>query len=113
MPAKPLKAQWIQFPYTGQGAALTGRGLEKSWDRLHRGDREPWPDAKRVAHAHGRGPAARALLAAPLTDAALAGRLVEAWRAFHQGDFGEASRARATNSARSARWSPARPWAST
>ena len=93
MPAKSLKAHWIQFPYKEQATALTGRALEKSWERLHRGDREPWPDAKRVAAVHRHDPAARALLAAPDTDAALAARLVEAWRAFHQGDFGEAWRA--------------------
>jgi tetratricopeptide (TPR) repeat protein len=93
MASKPLKAQWMRFPYKEQAAALAGRALEAAWDRLHRGDREPWPNAKRVAAMHARHPAARALLAAPATDAALAARLVEAWRAFHHGDFGEAWRA--------------------
>jgi tetratricopeptide (TPR) repeat protein len=93
MAAKPLKAHWIQFPYKEQAGACAGRALEHGWERLHRGDREPWPDARRVAAVHGRDAAARALVAAPASDAALAARLVEAWRAFHQGNFGEAWRA--------------------
>jgi tetratricopeptide (TPR) repeat protein len=93
MASKPLKAHWIQFPYTGHAAGIAGRALEKSWERLHRGDREPWPSAKRVAVVHGGNATARALLAAPTEDAALASRLVDAWRAFHEGDFGEAWRA--------------------
>jgi tetratricopeptide (TPR) repeat protein len=93
MASKPLKAQWTQFPYTKPPLALGGHALEKAWERLHRGDREPWPDAKRVATVHARNAAARALLAAPASDAALAARLEEAWRAFHCGDFGEAWRA--------------------
>jgi hypothetical protein len=92
MASKPLKPHWIQFPYKAQATGLAGRAFERAWDRLHRGDREPWPDAKRVAAVHGRHPAARELLAAPATDAALAARLVAAWRAFHQGDFGAAWR---------------------
>ena len=92
MASKPLKAQWIQFPFSVPAAATGARALEKSWQRLHRGDREPWPDAARVAGLHRAHPAARALLAAPATDAALAGRLVEAWRAFHAGEFAAAWR---------------------
>ncbi|HEU4515984.1 MAG TPA: hypothetical protein VFR77_01655 [Steroidobacteraceae bacterium] len=48
------------FPYEQAPYAYEGDALRKSWDRLHRGDREPWPaDAK----------------------------LQAAWRAFHRGDF--------------------------
>ena len=93
MPPKSLKAQWIHFPYKEQAAGLAGRALDKAWERLHRGDREPWPDAKRVAAVHAKNRAARALVAPPATDAELAARLVEAWRAFHRGDFAEAWRA--------------------
>ena len=93
MASKPLKAQWIQFPYSQPPLVLGGRALEKKWERLHRGDREPWPDAKRVTTVHASNAAARALLAAPASDTALATRLEEAWRAFHCGDFGEAWRA--------------------
>ncbi|MBS0395356.1 MAG: hypothetical protein JSR54_12060, partial [Proteobacteria bacterium] len=53
--------------------------LEKAWDRLHRGDREPFPDARRVA-------------AIQPGEAALAPALAGAWRAFHAGDFERAFR---------------------
>ena len=51
------------FPYDQEGFGYEGDALRKSWDRLHRGDREAFPaDAK----------------------------LQAAWRAFHRGDFAEA-----------------------
>jgi hypothetical protein len=51
------------FPYEQAAYDYAGDALKKSWERLHRGDREPFPaDAK----------------------------LQAAWRAFHRGDFGEA-----------------------
>ncbi len=93
MPSKSLKAQWIRFPYKEPANGLAGHALDKAWERLHRGDREPWPDAKRVAALNTKFRAARELVAPPLADAELAGRLIEAWRAFHRGDFGEAWRA--------------------
>jgi tetratricopeptide (TPR) repeat protein len=51
------------FPYGQEPYAFDGDALRKSWDRLHRGDREPYPAAA---------------------------RLQAAWRAFHRGDFAEA-----------------------
>lgn len=53
--AKSLKFPYEQKPYSYDGAAL-----KKAWDRLHTGDREPYPH-----------------------DAAVQ----QAWRAFHRGDF--------------------------
>lgn len=51
------------FPYDAAQYAYEGDTLKKSWDRLHQGDREPYPsDAK----------------------------LQAAWRAFHRGDFAKA-----------------------
>ncbi len=51
------------FPYEQADYDYAGDALKKSWDRLHRGDREPFPaDAK----------------------------LQSAWRAFHRGDFSKA-----------------------
>jgi tetratricopeptide (TPR) repeat protein len=56
-------AKSLAFPYDQQPFAYEGEALRKSWDRLHAGDREPWPeDAK----------------------------LQQAWRAFHRGDFADA-----------------------
>lgn len=52
-----------EFPYEQAPYDFPGDGLRKSWERLHRGDREAFPaDAK----------------------------LQAAWRAFHRGDFAEA-----------------------
>jgi tetratricopeptide (TPR) repeat protein len=57
------KAKIPPFPYDPTAYAYEGEALRRSWDRLHRGDREPWPP-----------------------DA----RLQAAWRAFHRGDFAKA-----------------------
>jgi tetratricopeptide (TPR) repeat protein len=57
------KAKIPAFPYEQAPYAYEGDALRKSWDRLHRGDREPWP-----AEA----------------------KLQAAWRAFHHGDFASA-----------------------
>jgi tetratricopeptide (TPR) repeat protein len=57
------KAKIPPFPYDARAYAYDGDALHRSWDRLHRGDREPWPaDAK----------------------------LQSAWRAFHRGDYADA-----------------------
>src|SRR5262250_1584977 len=54
---------WAKFPYSDRKFQYTGATLKKSWDRLHKGDAEPYPK----------------------TDA-----LIEAWIAFHAGDFQKA-----------------------
>lgn len=51
------------FPYDQKPYVYDGDALRQAWDRLHAGDREPFPD-----------------------DA----KLQQAWRAFHRGDFAEA-----------------------
>jgi len=80
MAAKPA---WAAFPHDAKSFAHAGDALKKAWPKLHAGDREPYPDAKRAG----------ALLkaagtSAPNLDAeALANTLQDAWRAFHRGDF--------------------------
>jgi tetratricopeptide (TPR) repeat protein len=56
-------AKSLRFPYEQKPYAYEGAELRKAWDRLHRGDREPYPEAA---------------------------ALQQAWRAFHRGDFSEA-----------------------
>ena len=77
------KSAWAAFPHDATGYAYAGDALKKAWPKLHAGDCEPFPDAKRAAallKAAGK--------AAPKLDAeALAEALQEAWRAFHRGDF--------------------------
>jgi tetratricopeptide (TPR) repeat protein len=51
------------FPYEQSPYDYRGDALRKSWDRLHLGDREPYPEDAKLAAA---------------------------WRAFHRGDFSKA-----------------------
>lgn len=77
------KSDWAAFPHDASAYAYAGDALKKAWPKLHAGDCEPFPDAKRAAallKAAGK--------AAPKLDAdALSAALQEAWRAFHRGDF--------------------------
>jgi tetratricopeptide (TPR) repeat protein len=56
-------ARWKAFAHPDKAFAYPGDALKKNWDRLHRGDCEPYPK-----------------------DAAVQ----QAWRLFHQGKFAEA-----------------------
>ena len=58
-----MAAKWKAFPHPAKAYAYAGEALKKNWDRLHRGDCEPYP---KDAGAQ------------------------EAWRLFHQGKFAEA-----------------------
>jgi tetratricopeptide (TPR) repeat protein len=82
--ARMAKTAWAAFPHDSKAYAYAGDALKKAWPKLHAGDCEPFPDAKRAA----------ALLKAAGKSApkgidadTLAERLQEAWRAFHRGDF--------------------------
>ncbi len=55
---------WAKFPYSDNKYNYTAATLKKAWDRLHRGDLEPFPK-----------------------DAAV----LDAWLAFHAGDFQKAT----------------------
>ena len=77
------KSNWAAFPHDAKAYAYAGDALKKAWPKLHAGDCEPFPDAKRAA-----GLLKAAGKAAPKLDAeALAEALQGAWRAFHHGDF--------------------------
>ncbi|HXF47517.1 MAG TPA: hypothetical protein VNK91_15510, partial [Burkholderiaceae bacterium] len=54
---------WAKFPYPDKKYQYTAATLKKAWERLHRGDAEPWPKDEAV---------------------------VEAWIAFHAGEFQKA-----------------------
>ena len=56
-------AKWKPFPHPAKAYQYAGEALKKNWERLHRGDCEPWPKEKAVQ---------------------------DAWRHFHAGEFGEA-----------------------
>ena len=58
-----MARKWKAFPYADKAYGYDAAGLKKHWARLHRGDCEPWP----------KDPA-----------------VLDAWRAFHAGEFGKA-----------------------
>ena len=78
------KSAWAPFPHDAKAYAYAGDALKKAWPKLHAGDQEPYPDAKRAAAL-----IAAAGKSAPkgLDAEALATALQDAWRAFHRGDF--------------------------
>lgn len=76
-------AAWAGFEPAGKGYDFSGTKLAKAWPKLHAGDAEPFPDAKRAkALLQGVRNPPKGHDAQTLSDA-----LVDAWRAFHQGDF--------------------------
>ena len=85
-------AQWSKFPYDPKPYTYAGAALEKAWPRLHAGDLEPYPEPEALAALAGSrvdGPVPG--FKGGFDD--LAGRLQEAWSAFHRGDFREACEA--------------------
>jgi tetratricopeptide (TPR) repeat protein len=58
-----MAKKWTKFPHTDKTYVYDAASLKRNWDRLHRGDGEPFPK-----------------------DAAI----VDAWRHFHAGDFPQA-----------------------
>jgi tetratricopeptide (TPR) repeat protein len=54
---------WKKFPHPDKAFSYPGAALKKNWNRLHRGDCEPFPDDPKVQSA---------------------------WRSYHAGDFGKA-----------------------
>ena len=58
------KAAWAKFPHAEKPYTYAGAALKKNWERLHRGDAEPWPEDETVQ---------------------------EAWRLYHQGEFQKAA----------------------
>lgn len=56
-------AKSLRFPYDQKPYSYDGEALRKAWDRLHAGDREPFPQTP---------------------------QLQQAWRAYHRGDFSDA-----------------------
>jgi tetratricopeptide (TPR) repeat protein len=55
-----MAKKWTKFPHADKAYAYDGAALKKHWDRLHRGDGEPFP--KDIA-------------------------VLDAWRHYHAGDF--------------------------
>lgn len=81
--------EWRPFPYGDRAYRYTGAALADQWDRLHRGDLEPFPDADRVADQFNQYGRALSNFADPNR---VADALQSAWRDYHAGDFATAMR---------------------
>lgn len=83
--------KWVQFPYDQDDYDYSGGSLREHWDRLHRGDCEPFPDSEFIARLCTASPGLVESLADFEGDhAAIAEHLQAAWRAYHRGDFQKA-----------------------
>jgi len=76
---------WAVFPHPSDDFRYPGAALKKHWERLHEGDREPFPDPSWVkaldrdyAILDGADPGQ------------VAAELADAWRDYHAGDFEQA-----------------------
>ena len=75
--------RWTPFPLDPATFDYAGRALRQHWQRLHAGDREPWPDDDRIEALLAEAPADER----PGDADGLETALQEAWRRFHRGDF--------------------------
>jgi hypothetical protein len=83
---------WAKFPHSNKAFDYTADKLKKVWPRLHRGDAEPFPDAERLAALAESAPLLTKSIKGFKNDfSALSETLVDAWRAFHKGDFAQAA----------------------
>jgi len=74
-----------------RGAQQPAAGdLHSRWQRLHRGDCEPWPDEQRIERLAKKQRAFAAALGTYGGAGALARELQSAWGEFHAGEFGAA-----------------------
>jgi hypothetical protein len=78
------KSSWAAFPHPDKGFDYAGDKLAKAWAKLHAGDLEPYPDEKHVAKLLKANPK----LGKDATK--ISAQLLDAWRAFHRGDFHDA-----------------------
>jgi len=87
-----VKKTWATFPHPDEKFHYAGAALKKHWDRLHRGDREPWPSAQHLTKlAKGNRALTDSIPGFDGDFAALAERVLEAWRLYHRGDFQSAA----------------------
>jgi hypothetical protein len=74
-------------PNSNGAYRYAGNALREKWGRLHHGDREPFPDAGRIARLVKGDTTLTARLDVEGGAAAVAARVQEAWREFHAGNF--------------------------
>lgn len=80
--------RWALFPYDSEDYYYPGAALRKHWDRLHRGDKEPFPSTAYLKSYYQSNP--DVLERIPQFNGKfdrLAKQLQEAWRLYHKGEF--------------------------
>ena len=77
--------KWVKYPH--ETFDFSGAKLSKAWPKLHAGDQEPLPDKKHLTALAKRYPKL------DIDAAAASEGLLEAWRAFHAGEFQKATEA--------------------
>jgi len=85
-----MRASKSTSPDTAGGFDYPPGELHKLWDKLHRGDREPWPDSKVIAGLCAKNPSFESFLDGHGGAAQAAEGLQSAWRDFHAGRFPQA-----------------------
>jgi tetratricopeptide (TPR) repeat protein len=75
---------------SGFDKAFAGSGLEDCWAKLHKGDREPYPDTARVTRLAKQHAKIAAWVDAHGGAGEVADGVQEAWRRFHTGHFADA-----------------------
>jgi tetratricopeptide (TPR) repeat protein len=82
------KSGWRAFPYPNEAFHYAGAALKKHWERLHHGDREPYPSAQHLSQlAKGNRALAESIPGFDGNFTALSERVQEAWRRYHRGEF--------------------------
>src|SRR5512143_8438 len=85
-------AGWAAFPYPNERFHYSPAALKKNWNRLHLGDREPYPGTQFLEKLCRTEP--RLADSIPDFDSdfeALSERTLEAWRNYHAGQFEQAA----------------------
>jgi len=75
---------------SGFDKAFAGSGLEGRWTKLHKGDREPYPNAARVTRLAKKHAEFAEWVVAHGGAGEIANGVQEAWRRFHTGHFADA-----------------------
>lgn len=84
-------SQWLAFPHAHEAFRYNGATLLQQWDRLHMGDKEPYPSADYFRGLIKVDGTTTKPFKSQAASAKLAADLAEAWRLYHQGEFQQAT----------------------
>lgn len=86
------KPRWLAFPHPNDAFRYPRAALREHWERLHLGDREPFPSVDYLRRLSKGDTGLAAKLAESGADVAkLAQDLAQAWRLYHAGEFQQAA----------------------